>query len=68
MPKEDNRYPGHCGIYLSDNYFIQSSSVIGKVIISNFELNDYWKKVLVGSKDILSDDNVLKKIKRSKIT
>ena len=45
LTKEDNRYPGHCGIYLSDNYFIQSSSVIGKIIISNFELNDYWKKV-----------------------
>lgn len=45
LPKEDNRYPGHFGIYLSDNYFIQSSSVIGKIIISNFELNDYWKKV-----------------------
>ena len=63
-PRCDNKYPGHCGIYLSDNYFIQSSSVKKKVIISNFEKNEYWKSVLVGSKDILSDDEILERIKR----
>lgn len=64
IPNDNNRYPGHCGIYLSDNYFIQSSSVKKKVIISNFEKNEYWKSVLVGSKDILSDDEILERIKR----
>lgn len=58
-PKENNKYPGHCGIYLSDNLFIHSSSVKGKVVISSFLKIDYWKKVLVGSKDIISDDKVL---------
>lgn len=58
-PKENKKYPGHCGIYLSDNLFIHSSSVKGKVVISSFLKNDYWKKVLVGSKDIISDDKVL---------
>ncbi len=66
-PSNNNRYPGHCGIYLSDNYFIQSSSVKGKVIISSFIKNEYWKNVLVGSKDILSDDKILEKIKNEKV-
>ena len=55
LPKEDNKYPGHCGIYLGCNFFIQASNVKKKVIISSFDQNDYWKKVLVGSKDVLSD-------------
>lgn len=58
MPKKDNKYPGHCGIYLGNNYFIQSSSVKREVIISNFDQNDYWKRVLVGSKNILDDSKV----------
>lgn len=54
-PKPDNRYPGHCGIYLGNDYFIQANKFKGKVVISNFQKNEYWKKVLVGSKNILVD-------------
>ena len=61
LPKDTNRYPGHCGIYLGGNFFIQSSSVKRKVIISSFDNNSYWKKVLVGSKDILDDSKVLRR-------
>ena len=55
-PKVDNKYPGHCGIYLGDNNFIHCSRPKGEVIISNFDKNEYWKKVLVASKNILSDN------------
>lgn len=61
-PKKNNKYPGHCGIYLTDSNFIHCSRSKGKVIISNFNKNDYWKKVLVASKDIVSDAKILKKI------
>ena len=54
IPKVDNKYPGHCGIYLSDNKFLHCSRPKGMVVISNFNC-EYWKKVLVGSKDIISD-------------
>lgn len=57
-PSEDNKYPGHCGIYLGDNQFIHAKRSKGKVIISN--LNKYWKSVLVGSMDIL-DSKILKR-------
>ena len=53
-PKCDNKYPGHCGIYLGNNYFIHASSKSKKIIINSFN-NDYWKKVLVASKDIISN-------------
>lgn len=52
IPKDNNKYPGHCGIYLGNNEFIHSSKVKGKVVISNFTKNDYWKRVLVASKDV----------------
>lgn len=51
-PTPNNRYPGHVGIYIGNNMFIHSSSDEEKVIIS--PLDDYWLKVLVGSRDILS--------------
>lgn len=54
-PREDNKYPGHCGIYLENNDFIHCSRPKGKVIISNFDNNPYWQKVLVSSKDIISN-------------
>lgn len=54
-PKPNNRYPGHCGIYLGNNYFIQANRQKGKVVISNFNKNEYWKKVLVGSKNVIID-------------
>ena len=53
-PKEDNKYPGHCGIYLGDNKFIHCTRKKEKVIINNFEKSEYWNKVLVASKDIIS--------------
>lgn len=62
-PKENNKYPGHCGIYLDNNYFIHCSKPKGKVIISNFNNNIYWKKTLVASKNIISDVKILSKTK-----
>lgn len=52
-PKPNNRYPGHVGIYIGDNKFIHASKDAKKIIISNFD--DYWTKVLVASKDIISN-------------
>ena len=51
-PTPKNRYPGHVGIYLGNNQFIHASSDAGKIIISDFD--DYWTKVLVGSRDIIT--------------
>lgn len=64
IPKVDNKYPGHCGIYLGDNYFIHCSRPKGQVIISNFDNNEYWKKVLVANKDILSNSKILERSKK----
>ena len=60
IPKEDNYYPGHCGIYLGNNKFIHCTKSKGLVYISIFEKCKYWKKVLVGSKDIILDDKIYK--------
>lgn len=60
IPKEDNKYPGHCGIYLGNNKFIHCTKSKGLVYISNFEKCEYWKNVLVGSKDIILDDKIYK--------
>lgn len=57
-PKPNNRYPGHVGIYIGNNEFIHASSDEGMVIKSS--LDDYWIKILVGSKNIL-DSIILKK-------
>ena len=59
-PRVDNKYPGHCGIYLGDNSFIHCSRPKGKVIISSFD-DVYWKNVLVAAKDIFSDNKILRK-------
>lgn len=59
IPRVDNKYPGHCGIYLGDNKFIHCSRPKGMVIISNFNRREYWKNVLVGSKDIIFDYKIL---------
>lgn len=50
--KFDNKYPGHCGIYLGNHSFIHCLKSKGKVVISNFDENEYWKKVLVASKNV----------------
>ena len=55
-PKANNRYPGYCGIYLSENKFIHASSSPGTVIISTFnKTGHYWEKKLVASKNIIKD-------------
>lgn len=53
-PKEDNKYPGHCGIYLGNNKFIHVPRNKGYVTINDFESSKYWTKKLVASKDIIS--------------
>ena len=53
-PTEFNKYPGHCGIYLGDNSFIHCSRTKGLVLKKDFS-SDYWKRILVGSKDIITD-------------
>lgn len=53
-PTPYNKYPGHCGIYIDDNYFIHASGTEKRVVISSFN-NEYWVKKLVASKDIVSD-------------
>ena len=54
-PKPNNKYPGHCGIYINDNNFIHCTRTKEKVIINNLEKNKYWKRILVGTKDIITD-------------
>lgn len=51
-PTPSNRYPGHVGIYLGDKKFVHASSEDGEVVVS--DLNDYWIKVMVASRDIIS--------------
>ena len=51
-PLEDNKYPGHCGIYLGDKRFIHASRRKGYITISNFDKSEYWTKKLVASKNI----------------
>lgn len=51
QPTPSNRYPGHVGIYLGENKFLHASSDDLKVVISEFD--EYWLKVLVGSRDIV---------------
>ena len=53
-PREDNKYPGHCAIYLGDNRFIHATSYYGHVAINNFETSKVWPRKLVASKDIIS--------------
>ncbi|MCI9279695.1 MAG: C40 family peptidase [Bacilli bacterium] len=52
IPTENNKYPGHCGIYLGEQKFIHASMPKQRVVISDFSKNEYWLQVLVGSKDI----------------
>ncbi len=60
-PLPNNKYPGHCGIYLGDNRFIHASSKKKRIIINDFSKSKYWCNVLVGSKDVISSYKVLKK-------
>ena len=65
MPTENNKYPGHCGIYLYDNFFVHTTGN-NEVMISNFfdiipNKEKSWNDILVAEKDIIADENVLKK-------
>lgn len=60
IPRVDNKYPGHCGLYLKDNYFIHCSGKYKKVTINNLDDDKYWRNILVGSKNIINE-KVLKK-------
>lgn len=51
-PKENNKYPGHCAIYLGNNKFIHATRKSKKVVISSFD-KEYWVKKLVASKKII---------------
>ena len=42
-PRCDNKYPGHCGIYIGDNRFIHASGTKKKILINTFN-NEYWYK------------------------
>lgn len=64
IPKENNKYPGHSGIYLGNNRFIHCSRPKGKVVINNFLKTDYWNRVLVASKNIVDDLHYVKKYNR----
>ena len=53
-PREDNRYPGHCGIYLGDNRVIHATSYYHHVAFNNLETSEFWTRKLVASKNIIS--------------
>lgn len=53
-PLVDNKYPGHCGIYLGNSEFIHCSGTKKRVLINNLSTSKYWNRVLVGKKDIIS--------------
>ena len=60
IPTINNKYPGHCGIYLGDNKFIHASGTKKKIIINTFN-SHYWYTKLVGSKDIVNEyEKILK--------
>lgn len=61
IPKPDNKYPGHCGIYLGNNNFIHCSRKYKSVLINNLNKDKYWNKKLVASKNIISYEKILKK-------
>lgn len=52
-PSINNKYPGHCGIYLGDNKFIHCTKK-NNVSINKLDDNTYWQKKLVASKDIIT--------------
>ena len=63
-PKPNNKYPGHCGIYLGDNRFIHC--VTGNkymVIINNFIKTPRWQEKLVASKDMITNNKCKKNVK-----
>lgn len=58
-PKVNNKYPGHCGIYIGNNAFIHASGTEKRIVISNFN-NEYWYKKIVGFKDYEEEMKLVK--------
>ena len=52
-PKDYNRYPGHCGIYLGSNVFIHASNKKGMITKYTLNQNKALYKKLVGFKKIV---------------
>jgi len=59
MPRTDNKYPGHCGIYIGNDAFIHASGTEKRVVISSFN-NEYWYKKIVGYKDYEDEFKLIK--------
>lgn len=55
-PRCDNKYPGHCGIYLGNNRFIHAPRKKGYITINNFSKSEYWTKKLVASKNVITSN------------
>ncbi len=54
VPSENNKYPGHLGIYIGNYKFIHALRSQESVVISNIQ-NKYWNKKLVATKDIIGN-------------
>lgn len=62
QPKNDNKYPGHCGIYLGEDKFIHATKIKGEVVVNNLDdvidvskkNKKKWKKILIGYKNIIN--------------
>ena len=61
IPKKDNKYPGHCGLYLGENNFIHCTIKTGCVSINNLYKDIYWYQKLVGFQSIINDGNIILK-------
>ena len=58
-PRVNNKYPGHCGIYIGNNAFIHASGTEKRIVISDFN-NEYWYKKIVGYKDYEEEFELVK--------
>lgn len=53
IPTSNNKYPGHCGIFLDNNYFIHCTRKYGGVVINSLK-DEYWNERVVGCKNVIS--------------
>ena len=49
-PTVNNKYPGHCGIYIGNNKFMHASNKQGKVVYSKLEEDKKLYKKIIGYK------------------
>ena len=54
-PKIDNKYPGHCGIYIGNKKIIHATTVFGHVAINRLNETNCWTKKLIASKNVIKD-------------